>query len=340
MRYPLGARAEVWGSAGLFKDISKFLVTLTRGALEKPSHEFKDWALSELSGLVRFDSCAWTMGAWVEEKPVVHTAHLYRLREGFIESWLRFQDQDRMVRDITCDGGRTFNVNVGEEYGGKEIYDIHCKAYGVEHLLATALIDPDTKLLNILVLYRADSSKPFTEAERAIKEVVFAHMIEACRTNWLTNLPSMLASREGSSFNALAACDASGLVQIAMPSFVELCREEWPGWTGPFLSPGVVANLAGNSRGYLGQNICISTVRVNDIFILRGRKKVGADNLSHREWQIAQQIADGQDYKTIAQVAGISPATVRTHVNNIFAKLGINDKAKLAGELGRSNLLN
>lgn len=43
-------------------------------------------------------------------------------------------------------------------------------------------------------------------------------------------------------------------------------------------------------------------------------------------------MADGNDYKTIAQNFGISPATVKSHTANIFAKPGINDKAKLSVE--------
>ncbi len=274
------------------------------------------------------------MGNWIDEQPVVHTAHLYRLQDGFIESWLQFQHEDRLARDVTLHSNRTFNVNVASEYVGTKIYGAHCKKYGVAQILATGAIDPDSRLLNSMCLYRSDASKPFTEAERSLKELVFPHLIEAARTNWLTNLPNMLSSQRRSSFNALAACDVSGLLHVAMPSFVELCREEWPEWTGPFLSPDVTAHLKNHSRCYLGRNIAISKIQMNSIYILRGRRKVGADSLSEREWQIAQQVARGDDYKTIALSSGISPSTVRTHVNNIFTKLGINDKARIATELG------
>jgi DNA-binding CsgD family transcriptional regulator len=51
--------------------------------------------------------------------------------------------------------------------------------------------------------------------------------------------------------------------------------------------------------------------------------------------QVAQLISEGNDYKTVALSLGLSPATIKTHVGNIFSKLGINDKALLAAELSK-----
>jgi DNA-binding CsgD family transcriptional regulator len=205
----------------------------------------------------------------------------------------------------------------------------------VEHIVATGIVDPDTKLLNTLCLYRADMNRPFSESERLLKELIFQHLVEAARTNWLTNLPNMLSARQRSSFYALAACEASGLLHVAMPSFVDLCRQEWSGWIGPFLPKEVVDRLNEGAQAYVGKNVVVSYVQMNEIYLLRGRAKVAADTLSEREFEIAHQVSEGHDYKTIALALNVSPATVRTHVNNIFVKLGINDKARLGAELGR-----
>jgi FixJ family two-component response regulator len=50
-------------------------------------------------------------------------------------------------------------------------------------------------------------------------------------------------------------------------------------------------------------------------------------------WHCAQTCHPA--YKTIAINLDISPATVKTHTNNIYSKLGINDKATLGVELGK-----
>ena len=119
-----------------------------------------------------------------------------------------------------------------------------------------------------------------------------------------------------------------------MPSFVEILRKEWASWKGPFLPPELLEKI-GEDHTYIGQSIAVSIIKINEITLLRARMKAPADQLGIRELEIAQQIAEGNDYKTIAINMGISPSTVKTHTANIYSKLGINDKAKLAAELGK-----
>lgn len=314
--------------------LSQYLLKLSHGALEKPAYEFKDWALSETKNLVKFDSCAWGNGSWVNDTPVIHNIHLHNLAGNFIESWLRFQHEDKLTREVTQHSNRAFNVDLARDYQDTNIYNIHCKKFNLEHIVSTGSIDPDTHILNTIVFYRSDINQPFTEEERALHEILFQHLIEASRINWLTNLPNMFSAYQRSSFNALASCNSLGILHVAMPSFVEILRKEWASWKGPFLPPELLEKI-GEDHTYIGQSIAISIIKINEITLLRARMKAPADQLGIRELEIAQQIAEGNDYKTIAINMGISPSTVKTHTANIYSKLGINDKAKLAVELGK-----
>lgn len=57
-------------------------------------------------------------------------------------------------------------------------------------------------------------------------------------------------------------------------------------------------------------------------------------SLSPRELQVAKSASMGLGDKEIARQLGISPATVRTHLDNAFKKLGINNRSVLARTLG------
>ncbi len=315
------------------QQLSSYLLKLSRGALEKPASEFKDWALSEAKHLIPFDSCVWLTGRWIYETPIPHTVHLHNLAGNFVESWMQFQHEDKVARDLTTHSNRAFNVDLSHEYKNTNLYNFHCKNFGIEHVVATGMIDPDTRLINSICLYRSDICQPFTEQERALKEILFQHLIDATRINWLTNLPHMFSAQQRSSFNALAACDNSGLLHVAMPSFVDICRKEWPLWKGPSLPQEIID--AASSPIYIGQSIVVSILKTHELTLLRARVKMPADKLSSRELEIAQHISSGDDYKTIAMNLDISPSTVKTHTNNIYLKLGINDKATLGVELGR-----
>src|SRR5438093_1074029 len=50
--------------------------------------------------------------------------------------------------------------------------------------------------------------------------------------------------------------------------------------------------------------------------------------LSRRESEILQKVAYGASTKEVAHALGISPHTVKTHLERIFEKLGANDRAQ------------
>lgn len=57
-------------------------------------------------------------------------------------------------------------------------------------------------------------------------------------------------------------------------------------------------------------------------------KPTGADDLTPREAEVLRLIAAGQSNREIARTLFVSEATVKTHVNRIFAKTGSRDRAQ------------
>ncbi len=54
----------------------------------------------------------------------------------------------------------------------------------------------------------------------------------------------------------------------------------------------------------------------------------GSDLLSTREHDVLQHLVAGLEYKEISEKLFISPATVRTHISNIYKKLHVTSKAQ------------
>ena len=59
-----------------------------------------------------------------------------------------------------------------------------------------------------------------------------------------------------------------------------------------------------------------------------GQAPPGADDLTPREVDVLRLIAAGQSNREIARTLFVSEATVKTHVNRIFAKTGSRDRAQ------------
>lgn len=62
-------------------------------------------------------------------------------------------------------------------------------------------------------------------------------------------------------------------------------------------------------------------------------ESAAAESLSPREQEVALLLAEGKAYKAIASDLGVSLSTVRTHVERIYAKLGVVNKVELANRL-------
>lgn len=59
-------------------------------------------------------------------------------------------------------------------------------------------------------------------------------------------------------------------------------------------------------------------------------ERVGVEDLTQRELGVLEQIVSGKSNKEIAATLYISEATVKTHVNNLLSKLGVEDRTHAA----------
>jgi DNA-binding NarL/FixJ family response regulator len=50
--------------------------------------------------------------------------------------------------------------------------------------------------------------------------------------------------------------------------------------------------------------------------------------LTEREAEVLRLLCEGANYKTVAKALFISESTVKTHINNIFTKLQVNDRTQ------------
>jgi two-component system NarL family response regulator len=59
-------------------------------------------------------------------------------------------------------------------------------------------------------------------------------------------------------------------------------------------------------------------------------ERMGAQDLTPREFEVLEQIVGGNSNKEIASVLGVSEATVKTHINSLLGKLGVTDRTQAA----------
>jgi PAS domain S-box-containing protein len=75
-------------------------------------------------------------------------------------------------------------------------------------------------------------------------------------------------------------------------------------------------------------------------FLARRRGELSAPPLTPRELEVLQLSATGHARRQIAEVIEVSEATVKTHFEHIYRKLGVSDRASAVGEALRQGLIN
>jgi DNA-binding CsgD family transcriptional regulator len=71
--------------------------------------------------------------------------------------------------------------------------------------------------------------------------------------------------------------------------------------------------------------------------VSQSRAKTGWDSLTDSELKVVNLIAGGATNQSVATQLHLSLQTVKNHVHNAFAKLGINSRAQLAQPMHGSN---
>jgi two-component system, NarL family, nitrate/nitrite response regulator NarL len=72
---------------------------------------------------------------------------------------------------------------------------------------------------------------------------------------------------------------------------------------------------------------------------VRGRREDDRPVLTPREQEVLTYLADGSSAPQIAEKLYLSTTTVKTHLANLYGKLGVSDRAAAVAEAMRRGLL-
>jgi putative nucleotidyltransferase with HDIG domain len=97
-------------------------------------------------------------------------------------------------------------------------------------------------------------------------------------------------------------------------------------WSGDAVEPAQLTDLAaslGLSSEFLDSLLC-------DLPYARAADASFAEPspLSRREREVLRLLSDGKQYKVIAAELGLATSTVRTHLHNLYSKIGVADRAQ------------
>ncbi len=72
-----------------------------------------------------------------------------------------------------------------------------------------------------------------------------------------------------------------------------------------------------------------------DVYEQHQQDRLGAPELTLRQWEVLRLVRDGHTNGQIARRLGLSEATVRKHLENVFARLGVTNRTAAVGRASR-----
>lgn len=309
---------------------NSLLLHLYRLSYELPLEHFQDAALELVKPVLAFDSSMWGSATVTPAGIDVHTIHLHRQPPEMLEAYQEVKHLDTAGALAAKEPTATlaFHADSWFDGRGQEALRAYGKRFAQNHFFIGGTTNSKTRLTRWLTLFRADDRAYCTETERTLLAGLMPHIQQALELNRLTHL-AQASVVAGQLARGAAIADLRGVLYHADPAFEQALRSEWDSWRGHVLPSAVMKTfLEGNTR-FMGTSHVVALRVEQQLLFLHSRPRCAADELSPREFTVAQLTARGNTHKEIADLLHRSPATVRTQIRSVYDKLSVSNVAGL-----------
>lgn len=224
------------------------------------------------------------------------------------------------------------------ELRNSRVYALWFQPYGVERELNVAIPSPPWHTKTFL-FDRYEGRRDFTERDRLVLDVLQAHLGRLWRSaetrRRLQAAMDCLDSASEQDVQGFVLLASDGRIDFASPPARRLVRD-YAGETRGGMLPAVLAQWleSGSPNLTLRAGERRLAVRRSGSALLLEEKRDSLD-LTPRETQILSWVARGKTNREVAETLWIAPSTVRKHLDNVYAKLGVSTRtAAVARFLG------
>jgi DNA-binding CsgD family transcriptional regulator len=219
------------------------------------------------------------------------------------------------------------------------IYALWFRPAGVEREMSVPIPSPPWHTKTFIFDRRIGSSKDFTERDRSVLDLLqphFARLWRAAETRRLLRA-ALDSADSGSEEDARGTVilASGGRIAFASPAARRLLRDYVGESRGADLPPALADWLESGAPvlTHVVGDRQLTVRRSGDALLLEERRDVLG--LTPRESQILAWVARGKTNREVAELLWIAPTTVRKHLENVYAKLGVTSRtAAVARFLG------
>ncbi len=322
------------------ESVNRVVAALYQGAFEATFSTFQTLVFNIIREAISFDSAMWLVG--VHDLDQVNSVWYHDRAPIDIERYVaRYGESDLVRQRSVAEQGVPFRIEDTmdiEAYRSLPVYHEASKPGGIEYAMGATLLDAVTSLSDFIVLYRADISQPFSDADRAAMQILLPHMIAAWRHRQLIEtftLARGLIDEHFANRRHHAVVDDRGTIHSADAGFGETISAAWPGWRGVLLPEPLRAFIASEALQLTTAGLGFVMTRGNQRHILTINGATEASVLSGAELRAARLFAEGKTHQEIGDECGISPHTARNQIAAAYRKLEVHTKLELARKIAQ-----
>lgn len=297
--------------------------------------EFHEHALDLTRRILHFDSAAVIKAAPKASGDVaILSMHNYRQPIEKLHDRTQLTGPDPTLSKALRQPGRCLSDEL-HLLDRKKHGDIirYARKYDVAYSLVLVAPADEARGIDLISLWRAPRSRHYGQAGDRLGDLVLPHLFMARQINEQMRLADAAAAGRTS---ALLITDVNGCLRFVDPHAITWLQKEWPQWSPPMLPPALLESAIRSGTGrWTGRTVCAQFTVHGSALYIRLRDKPTGTHLTPAERAVARMAARGASYKAIAAELGVSPATVRNHLHQVYAKLAVPGKAALAHRLGR-----
>ena len=310
---------------------NSLLLHLYRLSHELPLEHFQDAALELVKPVLPFDSSMWGSATLTPTGIDVHTIHLHRQPTEMLQAYEQVKHLDTAGALAAKKPTATLAFHTDSWFDGPDQKALRAygKRFSQTHFFIGGATNPKTHFTRWLTLFRADDRAYCTETERTLLAGLMPHVQQALELNRLTHLNQAAVAASHVAGRGAAIADLRGVLYHSDAAFEQALRAEWDGWPGHALPAVMMKTFLQGATRFMGRGQVITLRVEHQLLFLQNRPRCAVDELTPREFTIAQLTARGNTHKEIAELLHRSPATVRTQIRSVYDKLSVSNVAGL-----------
>lgn len=325
-----------------YKVASDLLIELYRAAQEMAVGEFQEFSLGLLNSLVPFDSARYGGGMLTQEGLQIQESFLHNKPIEAVSDYAAITHADPVLKAACANPGRVIRFHPPTLFSGKEkrpLFD-YAKRYKHSNGMSAIFLDQNSPHAQAISLFRANEDDHFLAQDSWIAEQVIPHLLEAIKVNQAL---AIQRSFETSDSSTVAIARPNGALHFCGIGFRKLLNLEWPDWKSAILPGPLMDELARiGSTAFCTSAIHVSVKCVSQLLFLNA-SRVSASvsrptinpellqrtyGLTFAEARVAIAMLEGSSARNVAAYLSVSHHTVRTQLKQIYAKLGVDTRAR------------